>query len=80
MKTLLIAGALGLLSTAAFAQDFDRGDHWRDHDHWGPGRIIGHTMRAIEGREVYDGSCRTIIRRHRNFDGDLVVSRRRVCD
>lgn len=79
MKTLLCAGALALLSTAAFAQDYDH-DRYRDHDHFGPGRVIGHTLRAIEGREVYGGECRTIISRHRNFDGDVVVTRRRVCD
>jgi hypothetical protein len=89
MKKLMLLSACGLLaSTAAFAQswdydrDRDRGyersyheRNWRDEDHGE--RAARRIFRDVTG---VGRECRVITRRERDRDGDVVVSRRRVCD
>jgi hypothetical protein len=79
MKKMILAGVLSLVATGAFAQ-YDHRDGDRDRDRHGfPGRIIGHTLGAIEGRSIHR-DCRVVVQRRVRPDGDVVISRRRMCD
>jgi hypothetical protein len=88
MKKLIFLTACGLVATsAAFAQgwDYDRdrgyGDRggreriYRDEDNGG--RAAREIFRGVtgQGRE-----CHVVTRRERDRDGDVVVTRRRICD
>lgn len=91
MKKLILMTACGLMaSTAAFAQGwdndrdrgydrgYDRGSRersWRDEDRGE--RAAREIFRGVTGA---GRECRVITRRERDRDGDIVVSRRRVCD
>lgn len=85
MKTLVLSAvALATMSGAALAQGWDR-DHdrreWRyEHRHRddNPGeRILRGAVRGLTGD--YGPRCRVVVTRHREWDGDMVVTRRRVC-
>jgi hypothetical protein len=88
MKKLILLTACGLMaSTAAFAQGWDNdrdrgyGDRgyrertYRDEDRGE--RAAREIFRGVtgQGRE-----CRVVTRRERDRYGDVVVSRRRICD
>ncbi len=92
MKKLILFTACGLMaSTAAFAQwDNDRDRGYGDRG-YGDRSYRERTYRDDDrgeraAREIFRGvtgqgrECRVITRRERDRYGDVVVSRRRICD
>ena len=85
MKSLMLAAAFGLVATTAFAQDYGEEHYYRDrgyrhHDEGDiGGQILRHGFRALEGRSAYEGCTIREVRRVRP-DGDVVITRRRICD
>ena len=93
MNKLILLTACGLMaSTAAFAQGWD---HDRDRGYgergYGERTYRERTYRDEDrgeraAREIFRGvtghgrECRVITRRERDRYGDVVVSRRRICD
>lgn len=87
MKALLVSFvALGALTSSAMAQGWDRDRDWRsdrdwryEHRHENPGeRILRGAVRGLTGD--YGPRCHVVVTRRRNWDGDIVINRRRICD
>lgn len=90
MKTFMIAATMALTATAAAtsasAQGYDRYDRGYDRSDRDYDRDRNENRGERAAREIFRGvtgrgsECRYVVSRHRDRDGDLVETRRRICD